>query len=232
VTNRLAPPPRPPRPVRAPIRATVALVALALVLPTTRAEAADDPPPPEPRPTGLRLGLRSGVAVPVGQAYEGSGALGDTVAATLPLRVDAGLRLASHVYLGLIGQYGLLFPGDCPAGATCSGSQVRLAGLVALHALPRAAFDPWIGVGAGFEWLSVTRAIAGSEVDLSMRGAELFDLELGVDWRPTPKLRLGPVLSTSLGRYTRVTVNGVPTRDFDGTTHAWIMGAFRVATDL
>ncbi len=72
----------------------------------------------------------------------------------------------------------------------------------------------------------------GASTAITARGVELLDLELGADVKATRALRIGPVLSTSIGRFTTVSVNGTPTRDFDTALHAWMMIGMRGAYDL
>jgi outer membrane protein len=104
--------------------------------------------------------------------------------------------------------------------------------MVGAHLLPGGVLDPWIGVGTGYEILSVTRSAAWSRLDLQASGLELLDLELGLDLRLTAGLRVGPVLSTSIGRYTSVVLNGRTTHDFDTVVHGWGMVGIRGAYDL
>jgi hypothetical protein len=84
----------------------------------------------------------------------------------------------------------------------------------------------------GYERLVVSRTVDGSTGEIAARGLELVDLDIGVDLRPTRSLRIGPVLSSSLARYTRVSINGTSTTDFDPALHAWVLLGFRGAYDL
>jgi hypothetical protein len=185
-----------------------------------------------PTPSGLRVALRSGVALPLGDAFSASGAMSDTITGSIPVRLDVGYRFARHFYVGAVGQLAAIVPNSCVSDARCSGSDMRLGAMIAAHLLPTRLVDPWLGVGIGYESLSVSRSVGGSSVDISARGLEIFDVELGVDLRPTRSLRLGPVISSSIGSYTRVAVNGTPTSDFATSTHAWVMLGFRGAYDL
>lgn len=197
-----------------------------------RDEAAQAPTPELPKPSGLRLALRTGLALPLGQAFTASGLMSDTITASVPVRLDVGYRFARHFYAGGAAQIATIIPNGCPSGSSCSGTDVRFGLMVAYHARPTRTVDPWLGAGVGYEILDVSRSVGGSSVDISARGIEVLDLELGVDLRPTRSLRLGPVLSSSIGKYTRVAVNGTPTADFDTATHAWVMLGFRGAFDL
>jgi hypothetical protein len=187
----------------------------------------------EPASSGPRIALRSGVALPVGAIYDASGPLSQSVSGYVPVRIDAGLRFArGRFYLGLAGQLAAVFPNACASGATCSGTDARVAAMFAVHLLPDRFADPWLGIGAGFETFSLSRRADGAKVDLAANGLELVDLDLGVDFRPAPRVRLGPVVSATLGRFTSVTVNGAESQDFDPMLHSWILLGIRGAYDL
>lgn len=214
---------------------TVPLTLAMLVLPAL-ASAADQPVAnashETQRPSGVRLALRSGVAAPLGEAFVASGALSDTITGYVPLRLDLGYRIAHHFYVGVAAQLATIVPNGCPLRSSCSGTNSRFGVMVAYHALPTRTFDPWVGVGMGFEMLSTSRSLDGTKVDIAARGFELLDVELGADVRPSRALRIGPVISTSIARYTTITVNGTPTSDFDTSLHAWVMLGLRGAFDL
>jgi hypothetical protein len=217
--------------------ATVALLGGAILLATSASAAEPEQPEAsgsggQPRPFGPRVGLRSGVAIPIGTVFTSSGAMDETMSGYVPLRLDIGYRLASRFYVGVNAQYAVIVPRACPSGASCTGGDMRVGMTAAFHLLPRRLVDPWIGLGMGFEWMNVSRTVDGATVDVNARGLELFDAELGVDLRPIGPLRIGPVLSTSIGRYTRIAVNGTQTTDFTPSLHSWVMVGFRGAFDM
>jgi hypothetical protein len=187
--------------------------------------------PKERLPFGTRIAVRTGFAVPAGESFASSGPIADTVAGYVPLRLDLGYRLADHFYFGVTGQLAAVVPNACPSGTSCSGTNVRLGGMLAYHLRPSGAFDPWLGLGIAYEQLSTSRSVGDEHVDVSARGLELFGLELGADYRANNALRLGPVVSSSVGRFTRVDVNGASS-DFDPSVHAWVMLGLRAAYDL
>jgi outer membrane protein len=225
---------------RAAVLAAVAAFALATsIAAPASAQESDDGAEREaangaavPSPSGLRVALRTGVARPLGQAFTASGAMTDTITGYVPVRLDVGYRFARHFYVGVAAQIATIIPSGCPSGSSCSGSDARVGIMAAYHLRPTRTVDPWAGVGIGYEALSVSRTVGGSSVDISARGFEILDLELGVDLRLTRSLRVGPVLSSSIGSYTRLAVNGTRTADFDTSTHAWVMLGFRGAFDL
>jgi hypothetical protein len=182
--------------------------------------------------SGMRVALRSGFAVPIGDAFDASGSLSDTIEGYVPMRLDIGYRVQRHFYVGAVGQLGMIVPKNCPSGGSCSGTDFRIGVMAAYHFLPARRLDPWLGLGMGFEILNVSRDLGTSSVDVSMRGIELVSAELGADLRAAGGLRLGPVVSTSIGRFTSITVNDTSTGDFDASVHAWVMVGLRGALDL
>jgi hypothetical protein len=186
----------------------------------------------EPSPSGLRVGLRSGYAIPIGTAFTTSGAMNETMVGYVPLRLDIGYRIADHFYVGGNAQLAAILSTACPSGATCSGTDTRIGVMAAFHLRPKRIVDPWIGLGMGFEWLSTSRTVDGMTVDINARGLELVDVELGMDVRPAGVFRIGPVLSGSVGRFARIAVNGTETTDFTASLHSWVMLGVRGAFDM
>jgi opacity protein-like surface antigen len=222
---------------KTPRVATAGTIALWLSLCVSGAAVADEQPAGAPRndepiESGLRLGLRTGVALPFGSAFTGSGSLSDTITAYVPLRIDVGYRFARHFYVGVDGQLAAIVPAGCTAGFTCSGTDTRIGVMVAYHFAPGGPFDPHVGVGTGYEVLHTSRSIDSAAVDITARGFELLDLEAGGDVRLGRAWRIGPVLSGSMGRFTSVAVNGTPSTDYATAIHAWAMLGFRGAFDL
>lgn len=213
-----------------PGRAAAALLALVVVF-GARAAVAEEAEP-GPSPTGLRLGLRTGFARPLGLAFNGSGALTDTIHGYVPLRFDVGLRLFDHFYVGALVQHAVVLPDACVGDLSCTGRDTRIGVLAAFHLRPRKLVDPWVGFGFGYEILSSKRSTSSTKLELHAKGIELFDAELGVDFRPSRGLRVGPVVSTCIGQYTTIELNGRNTSDFNTTVHGWVMFALRGAYDL
>lgn len=216
---------------------TAATAGLLLSLCSVGAAAADDTPAGSPRneepsASGLRFGLRSGVALPFGSAFTGSGSLSDTITGYFPLRIDIGYRIARHFYVGVDGQLAAVVPAGCTTGFTCSGTDTRVGVMVAYHFAPSSTFDPHVGIGTGYEVLHTSRSIDGAGVDITARGFEMLDLEAGADVRPARAWRIGPVLSGSMGRFTSVAVNGTTSTDYATAIHAWAMLGIRGAFDL
>jgi hypothetical protein len=198
--------------------------------PSARGEALASAQTPQERP-GLRLGVRSGYALPAGKPFGGAGALSDTIAGQISAGVDVGWRFDGHVYAGLTGALGVVVPRGCPPGERCSGTDVRVGGMLAWRFSPAARFDPWVGVGAGYEILSTTQTIGSREETVTARGVELASVQLGFDVVAARSLRLGPFVGASLARYRTVTIGSMTTNDFDATSHGWLAAGMRGAWD-
>ena len=182
--------------------------------------------------SGPRFGVRTGLARPIGSAFSGSSALSDTIYGYVPLRLDAGYRIERHFYVGIDAQLAAIIPAGCTSGYSCSGTNTRLGMMVAYHLLPTKLVDPYLGVGMGYEVLHTTRSVGTTSVDITARGFELLDAELGADVRLGRSWRVGPVISGSLARYTGVAVNGIESTDFTTLLHVWVMAGVRGAFDL
>lgn len=182
--------------------------------------------------TVFRASARAGFAAPWGASFEGSGPLADTVMGQIPLRVDLATRFSRHLYAGVFAHFGVLVPNSCVGDMSCSGTSTRLGLMLEGHLFPSGRLDPWVGVGMGYEWLSMKRELSSTRLDLLARGIELLNAELGVDVRAMSNLRIGPIGSVSFGRFTSIRLNGVTTNDFAVVMHGWHMLALRAAYEF
>jgi len=210
--------------------------ALSLSLSLPAVAFADEEPPPVPAnavpASGARFGIRTGLARPIGSAFAGSSSMSDTIYGYVPIRLDAGVRIARHFYVGVDAQLAPIIPAGCTTGFSCSGMDTRLGVMVAYHLLPTKLVDPYIGIGVGYEILHTSRSVGTTSVDITARGFELINGDLGADVRIGRSWRVGPVISGSVARYTSVAVNGIDSTDFTTMLHAWAMVGVRGAFDL
>ncbi len=194
--------------MRTPLAAAVILTALAAA-PVARAEPV--------------VALRLGIAPAVGSATAGV-PVSEALTFQVPVQVDALWR-AGRLSAGVYGSWGLALYGAC-GGGSCGASVARL-GVEALWSFaPLAAAEPWVGLGAGYEWASASRARSGATLDTSWRGPELFQAQGGVEWRLGRRLAVGPFLLLGAGRYTRLALDtGVDSASADvarKAVHAWV----------
>jgi len=162
---------------------------------------------------GPELGFRAAYSVPlgdiVGNGNGGTTQLSDLFSGGIPIQVDLGYRFTPAFYGGIFGSYGFLFPTNCDPSASCSGHNFRLGLNVQLHAAPDASIDPWLGLGVGYEWLSLSVSSGGQSQDATLRGFELGNVQVGIDFAASPGFRIGPFASVSLAKYTDGSTAGV-----------------------
>jgi hypothetical protein len=189
--------------------------------------------------TRLELGVRSGLAFPVGDISRG-GALVDYASWAVPLQVDAGARIGP-VFVGGFFSYGFGRAGKLLDGAgSRSVSDVRLGFEVLWHFAPDARLDPWAGVGVGYEWLNLKATTTDGALSASFRGFEFVDAQLGVDFAVGSVFRLGPWVQATLGQYSSGSVDlTFPTLSGSGSgdvmnkaLHSWISVGLRLAVVL
>jgi hypothetical protein len=153
---------------------------------------------------GLEVGARVAFGAPLGNV---DGAPGDTVDQTIahaiPLWIEAGWRITPHWFVGLAGSYARGFRGGAldgycqHAGESCEPEDLHLGVEAHYHVLPSASWDPWFGVGSGYEWL---RVLTGPGV-MGLKGWELADTQVGVDYRVASGVSLGPFAALAIGEY-------------------------------
>jgi len=205
-----------------------------------------EPPPPRAadRP-GVSVGLRVAWAFPIG-SLQADDRLGSNFKGILPLWFDAGYRISPEIYVGGYFQWGVGFIDSdvCVAPLTaCSGDDVRFG--VNLHWHVKSAlgggewsehFDPWVGVGTGYEIASITLERGANKSHVNYRGWEFLNLQVGGDYLGLGSMRIGGFATVSMGDFTRTTVS-VPTgaQSFpieDPALHAWFMFGVRGQYDF
>jgi hypothetical protein len=189
-------------------------------------------------PEGPEFGLRFGYAVPFGDVLGGGNTapdvgLRDVVSAGIPLTLELGYRFAPDFYGGVSVGYGYLFTTGCDPSANCTGHDVRLGLDLRFHLAPTRTLDPWIGVGVGYEWLTLSASSGGQDQDLTVRGFEFLNLQLGADLFVSPVFRIGPFALFSFGRYTDATASSALLTTAgelaDKRVHEWLVLGLRAA---
>jgi|MudIll2142460700_1097286.scaffolds.fasta_scaffold162249_2 hypothetical protein len=194
-------------------------LALAMALPAPGARAAEPVPA-----SGFTFALRTGYAVPFGDAFQdtsGTGlSLSNLVSGSIPIWIDAGYRVDPNFHVGAFFDYGVAFAQVCPPAQNCSSSDIRLGAQVAYHVLPGAPIDPWIAIGFGYEWLS----ISGFGL---LRGWEFFDIQVGADFLVGRAYAVGPFVAVSVAQFDTLSQKaaGAPTPADLGSgqsLHGWV----------
>ena len=190
-----------------------ALVVVAALAPTARAA---DPAPhhsgtPEPA-VAFTAAARVSAAFPMGSVLAdpatGPLLISELVALSIPVQVDVGLTLHRRWFVGAYVQYAWSFMqvGQCDVGEACSVTGLRV-GIEGTYAF-RDHGGPWVGLGTGFEWMftSISAATFTREVDVS--GWEFANFQAGWDVEVSPRWKVGPWLSLSVGEFSRATLSG------------------------
>jgi opacity protein-like surface antigen len=195
----------------------------------------------------IELGLRVGYAVPFGKegrtASDASDTkLSDDIKGVLPIEIDAGYRINPQVYVGLSFQYGFGFlntsanPECGQSGVSCSTSDLRLGVNAQLHLSPGESFDPWLGLGVGYEWLSLDVSASGANASVTGSGFEFANVQVGGDLVAARNLVVGPFIGLSLGEYRSVSTSGAAGSGSQDITskslHEWLEFGVRGAFDI
>jgi hypothetical protein len=232
-----------------PMRSLVAASSALFISLFTLASQAQEAPAPDTAsathedaksngPRGLELGARLGYGLALGNIAD-KVSLSDNVTGQIPLWIDAGYRITPNLYVGAYGQMAYTIVGDqgCTSEEKCTARDAKVGANVHYHFLPQGTFDPWVGVGAGYEWLTISGLDHGKDASATLRGFELLNLQVGGDYRLGQHAALGPYASFALGQYSQGSkaTEGQPTVSGDvknTAMHEWLTFGVRGVFDL
>ena len=198
----------------------------------------------DPNATHFEAAVRVGIGIPLGSAYQTTGgtdvSLGDWSSFTIPIQLDLGVRLGGSWFLGGYFSYG--FAGSAKVAFTsftcgtsdvsCSPSTLRFGGQVHWHPLGNASTDPWIGIGSGYEKVSLSVNAPSQSGSLDVSGWEFANLQLGIDFALGSVVKIGPWVSFSIGQYGTAGGSsggaGLSGDITNKTIHQWLMGGVRL----
>lgn len=190
------------------------------------------------RHPGFEGGARLGVALPFGK-FDGRDKddekISEFISATVPIWLDAGYRFNGRWY---VGAYAIIAPGITNGSncTECSAANYKLGINGHLHFIPEGPLDPYIGFGAGYDVVTLSRKnvtlqnaagqTALGTVDLTAKGWQIANLQFGMDIRVTNLVRIRPFLSLGLDVTTKAgaTIGSTTTEvtDLDTTVHEWL----------
>jgi hypothetical protein len=209
--------------------------------------------------TKLELGARTGYALRFGAASAGEASAivnGDLAQGQVPLWFDLGARAGSRAFIGAYLQYGVVVLDQevidsCEeldrtyreqgGDASCRVHDLRLGAQVHYHfAPPGQRWDPWVGAGFGYEWLSAgvfAHGDSGSgDFGLTLHGFEFVNFQAGLDVPVADGMTVGPFVAFSFGAYERLSRSciGELCSDADATDrlrdsalHQWLFFGIR-----
>lgn len=191
----------------------------------------------------VELGLRSGYSIPLGSAAGAAGggsslAMSDLLNGVVPIWIDAGYRLNPNIYIGADFQYGIALinndkTGCGQPGASCSANDIMFGVDFHYHLMPDQIFDPWGGVGVGYEILNLSQ---GQDSE-GLNGFQFLNLQLGADYKAMPNLGIGPFLMFSMGQFSNCSQSSGgmsnPNCKIDNQAlHEWLTIGIRGAYDI
>ncbi len=190
----------------------------------------------------IQLGLGLGYGVPFGKTGRiatdtTDDDLSRSIKGQIPIGIDAGYLITPVVYVGLAFKYGFGLIGSgsdtvCnETGVSCSTSDMSLGLDARFHLNPTASFDPWLGLGIGYEWVGFSANFGGQNASSTGSGFNYVNVELGGDVSVAPNVAAGPFVSFSAGQYSSVSQeNGTTTTSQDITSksfHEWLLFGVR-----
>jgi len=197
-------------------------------------------PAPNDRP-GVDLSVRTGFAIPFGKAdADAANPLSNELTGGIPIALEAAARITPMISAGLLFQFvPLLFKdtpeNNCGNGVSCSGAAYHLGAELLFH-FQQQGFAPWVGLGAGYEWLSLTASEAGISATAGANGFEFLMLQAGVDVRLAPQFSLGAFAMLSFTQYgsesTAYGGNDVSSDVTDTSVHEWLVFGVRGTVGL
>jgi hypothetical protein len=242
--------------MRIAIASAVALSSFLGVHAAYASEGSATEPSTSASPTGLELGVRTGYALPMGQATGSSSVtvngttlttqgqdLSNVVDGQLPFWLDVGYRLSPALYLGGFVQFAVIFPhstqnnGCGQNGVSCGGNDIHAGIDLHYHFLPKTSFDPWAGVGVGYEWLNMNASSGGQSAGEQVVGWQFVNFQLGGDYKISPNLGIGPFMMLSLGQYDSYSFSGAAQSQPGGdipskALHEWLTFGVRGTYDI
>ena len=180
---------------------------------------------------GVSLSARLAYAVPMGSLAQGT-TLSDGISGGIPIVLEAAYRFNRNLSLGLAGQYAYMMTKNCDAGASCSSSdyQIFLEGIY--NARMGSTIDPWVGLGIGYEQLTVSESAGGTSQDVGVSGWGLATVQVGGNFVAAPQVEVGPFLSFSVGKYGTAS-SGSQSADIPMTAfHEWLQIGVRGTFNL
>ena len=184
------------------------------------------------------LSLNAGFALPLGNAVNALSE-SDVINLSVPFGIAVGYRIAGVVFVGLNFTYAPfgapnssnpLFTTCALAGSSCHSTTFRGGFTVQWHPWGSRGLDPYIGVGAGYEWLTVDVSGNGPSLSVQYNGFSWLEVPLGVDFRLSKDIRLGPYFDFMMGEYRNASVNltGVSGLIPHRAIHFWLALGVRV----
>jgi hypothetical protein len=201
---------------------------------TARAQAQPEPPAPPvaaAQPVGMNsvverpgfdLGVRLGYAIPMGDILQDA-SIGDLMSGAIPVIIEGAYRATPNFSIGALFQGAFAQTKNCDPGASCSATIYRFGVEGIYTARGDGTFDPWFGLGVGYEQMNLSVSSGGTSNDLDVHGFDAT-LQAGGEHRVGPQVAIGPFVSLSIGQYGTLSSGG-QSADIPGDAtrmHEWL----------
>lgn len=186
------------------------------------------------------LSLNAGFALPLGNVNGGnsSTSLSDVMSFAVPFGIQIGYRIGGVVFVGGTFTYGAFgspsstsIPTCGTSGVSCHSSFARAGFSVQWHPLGSRGLDPYVGVGMSYEWAYVNISGNGADASATYSGFNWAEIPVGVDFRLSKAVRLGPFVDFALGEYRTASITS-PTSASGNISpkaiHFWLSFGVRV----
>jgi hypothetical protein len=187
------------------------IAVLAAAPPALGQDALEDPD------SGLgELSLNAGFTLPLGNAINSNNAatsgvaMSDAINFAIPFGIEVGYRIAGVVFVGGTFSYGAFGSPNSSVitscgspGASCHSNFVRAGFSVEWHFLGSRGSDPYVGLGANFEWLNVSASANNINASVQYTGFNFAEIPIGWDFRLGRNARFGPFANFAIGKYYR-----------------------------
>jgi hypothetical protein len=180
---------------------------------------------------GVTLGARLGYAIPIGSLAQNLN-LSNGISGGIPIVLEGAYRINRNISVGLYGQYAYMVTKNCDVGASCSATDYRVGIEGVYNFRQGSTFDPWFGLGVGYEWLSLDESGGGLNGSATFSGWELATLQVGGDFAVAPQVDVGPFISFSIGKYGSASMSGQSVDIPDTAYHQWLQLGVRGTFNL
>jgi hypothetical protein len=241
------PPPSPPAPAAEPAPTPTQPPVVQQATPAQGASTSEVPPDEHasgeapPARTGFQISLRTGVAVPLGDAAQDA-KMSDGFGLQVPIIADIGAKVIPQLFVGgylgiAVGGVGDSIKKSCDqVKVDCSSVGFRFGVEAQYHILPDGKLNPWVGYGIGYEISGIGGSKNNDKVTFGLGGVEFAHLMAGFDYRVSKVFGIGPFADFALGQYSvttsETTLNGVTKKtDSDISNkamHEWLMLGVKV----
>lgn len=154
------------------------------------AHAQEVAPPPN---HSLELSLGLGYGQGLGPVASGVSRLQEFGNAGSTLQLEMGWRIDPNFMVGGYGEASLFDGGSLLDSNHATSLAAGIQGQ--FHVMPGRKYDPWVGVGFGWRGYWASRSTIGTE---KLQGLDLARVRVGVDYRVSPTVAVGPVFGITL----------------------------------